>query len=488
MKNNESGARIFLLRQLKLYGLDHLDAVILAALADERPMLLIGPHGTGKSELLNTLARMLGTSHRHYNASLICFDDLLGYPMPEPGQQRMKFIQTEATVWGAESVFIDEISRCRPEIANKLFSLIYERRLQGQLISGLRYRWSAMNPPPTEDDMDSSTQDLIYNGSLPLDPALADRFVWVVPFPAMWDMSIQARKAIVENGGTRENKLFNLNELIAATRRIYQQFPFQFQSWVEEWVVAVTEAMTDSPLKFSGRRCVYLRESVRWIYSAMQALNAPLEPEHAALEALRFSIPQRAQGMNIAPELLAGLHRKACKTVSIPVDSPLRNILAERDPIRRILQTLPLRDEVADRMNRSQIITDALAELPKSQRYLLSILLSRHPDSGRLNARAIELIAVPMSKALEFSAEGERRVIRSRTKAELWDNILATIMRLKRENDPDCAMIGNMLMLLFESDETDFDPDKLVMQFRYRRELFEPERYRGQNKKAEVAA
>ena len=72
-----------LMRSLNLVGLDFLDPIVLAALADERPLLLIGPHGSAKSELLNRLAAVLGLEHRHYNASLISFDDLLGYPVPD---------------------------------------------------------------------------------------------------------------------------------------------------------------------------------------------------------------------------------------------------------------------------------------------------------------------------------------------------------------------------------------------------------------------
>jgi MoxR-like ATPase len=33
-------------------------------------------------------------------------------------------------------VFIDEISRCRPEVQNKLFSLIHERCVQGLPLRG----------------------------------------------------------------------------------------------------------------------------------------------------------------------------------------------------------------------------------------------------------------------------------------------------------------------------------------------------------------
>lgn len=98
-----------LLRSLNLFGLDFLDAVVLAALADERPLLLIGPHGTAKSELLNRLAGVLRLEHRHYNASLISFDDLLGYPIPDATQGAIRYLRTPGDLWDAECVFVDEM-------------------------------------------------------------------------------------------------------------------------------------------------------------------------------------------------------------------------------------------------------------------------------------------------------------------------------------------------------------------------------------------
>src|SRR5207249_3377650 len=117
---------------------------------------------------------------RHYNASLLNYDDLVGYPLPN-GRGGLEFIQTPASIWGANAVFIDEISRCRPDLQNKLFPIIHERRVQGIALDRLVYRWSAMNPPPSEDD-DEPT----YRGSEALDVALADRFAFVVEMPA-WD-------------------------------------------------------------------------------------------------------------------------------------------------------------------------------------------------------------------------------------------------------------------------------------------------------------
>ena len=77
------------------------------------------------------ISEALGLEHRHYNASLISFDDLVGFPYPDEAKASVRFLETPATVWGAESVLIDEISRCKPEHQNRLFSLVHERKIQG---------------------------------------------------------------------------------------------------------------------------------------------------------------------------------------------------------------------------------------------------------------------------------------------------------------------------------------------------------------------
>ena len=121
----------------------------------------------------------MGLAFRHYNSSLLNFDDLVGFPLPNKNGS-LEYVKTPASIWGAEAVIFDEISRCRPDIQNKLFPIIHERRAQGILLDGLRYRWAAMNPPMSEDD------DEGYLGSEPLDPALTDRFAFIVNMPS-WD-------------------------------------------------------------------------------------------------------------------------------------------------------------------------------------------------------------------------------------------------------------------------------------------------------------
>jgi len=116
-----------LIRRLGLYGLEPLTPVLLAALATEEPLLLIGPHGTAKSLLLTRIAAALGLGFRHYNASLLNFDDLVGFPLPGK-DGRLEYVKTPAAIWGAGAVIFDEISRCHPDIQNKLFPIIHERK------------------------------------------------------------------------------------------------------------------------------------------------------------------------------------------------------------------------------------------------------------------------------------------------------------------------------------------------------------------------
>jgi MoxR-like ATPase len=166
-----------LIRSLGILGWAELEPTIIASLALEYPLLLIGPHGTAKSLLLERLAEALNLNFRHYNASTLNFDDLVGFPVPDG--DRVRYLRTPLDAWNAEAIFIDEISRCRIDMQNRLFPLVHECRLQGQKLTQLRYRWAAMNPPPTgEEDVHHQ-----YIGTEALDPAFADRFPWIIHVP-----------------------------------------------------------------------------------------------------------------------------------------------------------------------------------------------------------------------------------------------------------------------------------------------------------------
>ena len=140
MPDEKQATQLSVTAALGIQGWTHLDAPLLAALATESPLLLIGPHGTAKSLLIERVARALGMTMRHYNASLLNYDDLVGIPLPDEGGSSLHFVATPGAIWDAEFVFFDEISRCRPDLQNKMFPIIHERRVVGIRLERLRHR------------------------------------------------------------------------------------------------------------------------------------------------------------------------------------------------------------------------------------------------------------------------------------------------------------------------------------------------------------
>ncbi|RMF85212.1 MAG: hypothetical protein D6739_04810, partial [Nitrospirae bacterium] len=412
-----------LLANLNLFGLDHLDPVLLAALADERPLLLIGPHGTAKSELLNRAARALGLEHRHYNASLISFDDLLGYPVPDLESGSIRFLRTPASLWEAESVFIDELSRCRPETANKLFSVIHERRVQGLEIPRLRYRWAAMNPPPSEEQEEAADAGtaVLYTGARPLDPALADRFPWVVELPSIDRLPLRARRRLIARGSAPPRRTGRIRRLLEAAQRRLARCPREARAWCAAWAEGLVAPLAEAGLPISGRRAVMLAASAASVEAAAAALESPLSLEEAAWVALRHGLPHPAEGRRLDEAVLSGVHRHACRTAGQPPGSPWHAILSESDPVRRIARAVAAPASVVDRADLSELLTDALATLPLPERWALSLLLTRTLGAtDRLTAPALELLTEPVAQVMAFAAGGTQHVSVPRDRAGDW--------------------------------------------------------------------
>ncbi len=87
----------FVMVSLSMTQNQGVQVALLAALVTEDPLLLIGRAGTGKTYLLNSISEALGLEHRHYNASLIAFDDLVGFPYPDDARERIRSPQDRAS-------------------------------------------------------------------------------------------------------------------------------------------------------------------------------------------------------------------------------------------------------------------------------------------------------------------------------------------------------------------------------------------------------
>jgi len=290
------------LESIGVYGFEPSAVVVLAALVTEDPLLLIGECGTGKTFLLNSLSEALGLEHRHYNASLIQFDDLVGFPYPSEDRLKVEYLETPATVWAAQSVLVDEISRCKPEHQNRLFSLVHERKVQGLSLDKLVYRWAAMNPAGLDSDSG-------YSGSEPLDPALADRFALLVEAPDWSGLDASARRRIADPSG--EGAISDdggeLARSLEIWKGVFRERIAQCPQPIVEYAVQVTSLLGNAGFRLSPRRSRMISRSLL----AACIVSGSEADETVFRAVLDASLPQKAWGAEIRPEAVAAAHTAA---------------------------------------------------------------------------------------------------------------------------------------------------------------------------------
>jgi MoxR-like ATPase len=444
-----------ILRQLGAIGLEAVEPVILAALVNRDPLLLIGPHGCGKSWLLNLIAAALQIEQRHYNASLLNFDDLVGYPLPDANGQ-LRFIQTPASIWGAQAVFIDEISRCRPEIQNKLFSIIHERRVQGLPLERLEHRWSAMNPPAGDDDRSAA-----YAGSEPLDQALADRFAFIVEIPGWEGFSEPDQLDLIQTGQTTPsaNVGARLAGTLSAARTLSASIRKLHGAGVARYIRLVCVLLRQGQLALSGRRAVQLVRNITAVHAIRQLADPTAAFADSALLALAHSLPQRATGEAIPAHKLLPAHREAWKAAQTGPSSPMAALLAEPDLIRRAI--LATRIPKLRKSEFSGVITDCLTQLPAGARHALAAELFESGSAGRLVAAAASQcaewyapIAAPQEIRESVTANGTRHII--------WQQVVRTLSRLDPA-DTGTSPASNLLVGLFAAGEFAVQSDVITV-------------------------
>lgn len=357
------------LRALGVVGWEHLEGPILAALVTECPILLIGEHGTAKSMILERLAAALGVTFRHYNASILNFDDLIGFPAPDTAAGRVRYLRSELDAWDAEAIFVDEISRCRPDMQNRLFPLIYDRKLQGAPLTKLKYRWSAMNPPPSEDDPNA------YFGSFELDEAFADRYDWILRVPT--NLSANNRLQIIKGTTVAENAAELLHEAMRTTRSKLHLIEEIHGENVARFFDSLFIILQRRQLGVSYRR-------IRMMYKNAIALIATGYYESvsdALYRAVLYSMPQNTnqeiKGSDIQP--LIGM---ALKIQAVPVNDIRKKLLEETDEIKRVV--LAMQSKQQDLITAT--VLDSYASLQPAERVGLSaqlfpILMEYHPDT-----------------------------------------------------------------------------------------------------------
>ncbi len=428
---------------LGLQGWERVEHAVLASLVSEDPLLLIGLHGTGKSMLLERLADALHLTFRHYNASLICFDDLIGFPVPEPGSTTLKYLQTPATIWDAEAVFFDEVSRCKPDVQNKLFSILHERKVQGLPLERLRYRWSAMNPPPVSGEAQN------YSGSQPLDSALADRYAFIVQAPDWCDLSEEAqRRLLLQDGGPGEAEAERLRQLVNEARPLWTTLRQQLAPLLTDYVRCVAALLKEAGIRLSPRRLAVLMRNIAAVHAVRWILGqGDTDLGESARLALIHSIPLPAEGIPAPEDKVECAHREAWHAVTGEKASALIRIYSERDPVRRAV--MAAQAEEMDLQQRSVIVADCLQFLRDGARHAVAAYLMETGLAGRLMAPVAEEVAADYAMA----AEPQQDFFSTHSHSE-WRvaERLQEKLDCLRAQDAGHQALANLLVTLFSAD------------------------------------
>lgn len=436
---------------LGVIGMAPIEPVILAALITAEPLLLIGSHGTGKSFLLNRISAAMGLSCRHYNASFLNFDDLVGYPLPNRLGQ-LDYIRTPATIWGAQAVFLDEISRCRPDMQNKLFPIIHEKRIQGIQLEDLVYRWSAMNPPRSEEDPDSA-----YIGSEPLDAALVDRFAFVVEVPTWRDFTEYDQSQVICSHGDSA-KLERTPEFIQTVesgRCLYAQLEDDLKATLVLYLRILVTILERGGIELSPRRAGMLLRNILAVHAASCLLRHGVTLTDSILLALMNSLPQKAQGIRIDRVKLLAAHREAWNAAKTREDDPARAVFLEPDPLRRVVKA-----SLASSLSQadfSGVVADALAALPVGARHGLAFRLFESASAGRLLAAVAEQCA-ELYSLVTVAQEIHESVKSKSPRHKTWQHIVEVLAKLE-PNTEATVLKTNLLCGLFSTNQLAVEQD-----------------------------
>ena len=394
-----------LTRPLGLFGWERLEPVLLAALVMEEPLLLIGRHGTAKSFLLERLACALGLSYRFYNASLVNYDDLVGIPMPDVTQTALRYISTPTAIWDAEVVFIDEINRTRPDLQNKLFPIIHERRVQGAKLEKLRYRWAAMNPPTTGE---LGLEDQ-YLGADPLDAALADRFSFLVEVPDWCDLNEADRKAVLlDQFNITPEFSFDILALLRRSTTTYKTLRANPPKQLCDYFLALEVQLRGAGMRFSTRRLATLLRTSLGIHASRLSLACESDETSSQPEwkdSVFLALANGHTGLAAGPldkVALLAMHKQAWNIAGLEEDNPWKELLQIVDPIERAVVASKVGFPLTE-TDLSGVIIEAVASRPSpEQRAAISLVLYLAlRSSKRIAATAAETLAGQLSRVLQ---------------------------------------------------------------------------------------
>jgi hypothetical protein len=298
-----------------------------------------------------------------------------------------------------------------------------------------------MNPPTRQDDAVAG-QD--YLGSEALDPALADRFGFVITVPAWAQLTEADQAAVITSQDTQPDDAARcaVQEAIALIER---ELPLVLEyagSAITDAVREVIRHAATLGVPLSGRRAAMLYRNIAAVHAARLAAQPAADIVESSWIAVSASIPQRAQGIAVDDTRLMVAHSAAWKLARLSAGDPRRALATEPDPTRRAIRAAAMPH--LSLQERSAYVADALAHLPAGGRHALAHwLVEQGLAAGLMTAVADQcgelysLVASKQDVATKLSSGSMAY--------QAWRSIMSAI----EEEDADGEPLANLLTGLF---------------------------------------
>jgi len=166
------------------------------------------------------------------------------------------------------------------------------------------------------------------------------------------------------------------------------------------------------------------------------------------------------------------IHKLALTIAGEPENSIWHVIRSESNAVRRIVIALKTNIDDIGKIEFSQLVSDAWANLTRPEQFILARNLLPVLTEDRLTSSTYELLLEPIGKVIGFAESKNHEFNIQRSRAGEWDNLLSAVNRLKKTKDKDNLDLGNVLYTLFAVEDERFDPQTLIEINEEWRELF----------------
>lgn len=321
----DPASRIGVLAGLGIHGYDAVEDGFLTGLVLGEPILLVGDIGSAKTMLAERTAAALGMRFWAYDASKAVFEDVVGFPDPRAMQEgRVDYLQAPPTLWGKDFILVDELSRAPLGMQNKWLEIIQSRRLMGMALPELQMIVAAMNPTG-------------MGGTMPLDPALAGRFTFILRVPEVHDLREEDRRKVIRSlppgyalrrgvapssraGQGEGSPAQDLEALLERARQNFHWAESAMSEVAMAYLDHVREHLKCRDLSLDGRRLAMMYRAVLGLVALHRAagrLPARLDgpPVDLFRHALDLTLPFCALGQDVPQMVLDAAHRHAVAAI-----------------------------------------------------------------------------------------------------------------------------------------------------------------------------